>query len=93
MQNTKTDRLEARVSRHQRATLERAASLAGTSLSAFVIDAALDRAEELVSAQMTTSVPGDYFDRIIRTLDEAEAAPALAKAARRAARRPRIAAR
>ena len=44
MQNTKTDRLEARISRSQRSTLERAARLAGTSLSAFVIDAALDRA-------------------------------------------------
>lgn len=90
MQNTKSGRLEARISRNQRATLERAARLAGTSLSAFVIDAALDRAQELVAEQMSTSVPADYFDRVVQTLDEADAAPALAKAARRAARSPRI---
>ena len=93
MQDTKSGRLEARISRDQRATLERAARMAGTSLSAFVIDAALERAEELVAAQMTTSVPADYFDRVVRTLDEADAAPVLAKAARRIARRPRISAR
>ena len=53
----KSDRLEARVSPEQRARLEWAASLAGTSVSAFVVDAAVDRAEELLAAQMSTTVP------------------------------------
>jgi len=87
----KSDRLEARVSREQRKTLERAANLAGTSLSAFVIDAAMERAQDLVAAQLTTTVPADFFDRVIGAIDRADSAPGLANAARRAERRPRIA--
>lgn len=89
----KSDRLEARVSPEQRARLEWAASLAGTSVSAFVVDAAVDRAEELLAAQMSTSVPADYFDQLVDALDRPDRAPTLTKAARRVARRPRIAAR
>lgn len=89
----KSDRLEARVSPEQRARLEWAANLEGMSVSAFVIDAAVERAEELVTAQMSTTVPGDYFDSVVAALDEAKPAPTLAKAARRVERRPRIAQR
>ncbi len=89
----KSDRLEARVSPEQRARLEWAASLAGTSVSAFVIDAAVERAEELTAAQLTTTVSADYFDRLVAALDRADEAPALARAAGRARRRPRIASR
>ena len=89
----KSDRLEARVSPEQRARLERAASLAGTSVSAFVVDAAVARAEELMAAQMSTTVPADYFDRLVNALDQVDRAPTLAKAAQRVRRRPRIARR
>jgi uncharacterized protein (DUF1778 family) len=87
----KSDRLEARVSPEQRATLEWAARLAGTSVSAFVVDAAVERAEELMAAQMSTTVSADYFDRLIGAPDQPDRAPTLTKAARRATRRPRIA--
>jgi len=89
----KSDRLEARVSPEQRARLEWAASLAGTSVSAFVVDAAVDRAEELLAAQMSTTVPADYFEQLVGALDQPDRASTLAKAAKRVARRPRIAAR
>jgi len=89
----KSDRLEARVSPEQRARLEWAARLAGTSVSTFVVDAAVERAEELVAEQMSTSVPADYFDRLVDSLDRADDAPTLAKAARKSERKPRIAAR
>jgi uncharacterized protein (DUF1778 family) len=89
----KSDRLEARVSPEQRARLKWAARLAGTSVSAFVVNAAVERAEELVTAQMSTSVSADYFDRLVDTLDQADRAPTLAKAAKRVARNPRIAPR
>lgn len=89
----KSDRLEARVSPEQRARLEWAARLAGTSVSTFVVDAAVERAEELVAEQMSTSVPADYFDRLVDSLDRADDAPTLAKAARKSKRKPRIAAR
>jgi uncharacterized protein (DUF1778 family) len=87
----KSERLEARVSPEQRARLELAAGLAGVAVSAFVIDAAVERADELVAAQMSTSVPADYFDLLVAALDDPAPAPVLAKAARRAKRRPRIA--
>jgi uncharacterized protein (DUF1778 family) len=86
----KSDRLEARVSPEQRARLEWAARLAGMSVSAFVVDAAVERAEELVTAQMSTSVPAHYFDRLVETLDRADRAPTLAKAAKRVERASQI---
>ena len=89
----KSDRLEARVSPEQRARLEWAARLAGTSVSTFVVDAAVERAEELLTAQMSTSVPADFFDRLVDTLDDADRAPTLAKVAKRVARNQRITAR
>jgi uncharacterized protein (DUF1778 family) len=89
----KSDRFEARVSPEQRARLELAATIAGISVSAFVIDAAVERAEEIVGAQMSTTVPAEYFDRVVAALDELDRAPTLAKAVRRVNRRPRIAAR
>jgi uncharacterized protein (DUF1778 family) len=88
---TKTDRFEARLSRDQRTTLERAASLTGTSLSAFVIESALERAETLLAAEMSTTVPAAYFDKLLSALDQADRAPRLTDAARRAKKRPRIA--
>ncbi|MEX0976622.1 MAG: DUF1778 domain-containing protein [Woeseia sp.] len=86
----KSDRLEARLSPEQRATLEWASRLAGTSVSAFVVHAAVERAEELMVAQMSTTVSAEYFDHLIGALDRPDRAPTLAKAARRAARSPRI---
>jgi len=89
----KSDRLEARVSPEQRARLEWAARLAGKSVSAFVVDAAVERAEEMVTAQMSTSVPADYFDRLVDTLDHVDRAPTLAKVAKRVERESRITSR
>jgi hypothetical protein len=40
---------------------------------------------------MSTTVSADYFDRLIGALEHPDRAPALANAARRAGRRPRIA--
>jgi uncharacterized protein (DUF1778 family) len=89
----KSERLEARVSPEQRARLEWAARITGTSISTFVVDAAIERAEGLVAAQMSTTVPAEYFDRLVAALDEPDRAPTLTKAARRVNRRPRIATR
>ena len=63
------------------------------ALCAFVVNAAVERAEEVVTAQMSTIVSADYFDRLVDTLDQADRAPTLAKAAKRVARNPRIAPR
>lgn len=89
----KTDRMEARVSPEERARIEEAASVAGVSVSAFVVSAAVERAEEVIAAATRTVVPADYFDDLLSALDEAESAPRLARAAKRARRRGRIQAR
>lgn len=87
----KTDRLETRVSPEERARIEQAASVAGVSVSAFMVAAAVERADEVIEEALTTTVPADYFDALLAALDTAGPAPQLAKAARRARRHPRIA--
>ena len=58
-----------------------------TSVSSFVLDAASERAEEVLRAAASTTVPADYFDQLHRALDEPPAPnPALRRAARRARR-------
>lgn len=87
---TKTNRLEARVSPEDRARIEHAAAVSGVSVSAFMVSAAVERAEEVIAESQRTTVPADFFDHLLATLDEPDPAPALAKAARRARRHPRI---
>lgn len=84
----KTDRIEARLSPDERARIERAASTSGLSVSAFLVSSAVARADEVIAAATTTLVPVDYFDQLVAALDEPDAAPRLAKAARRARREP-----
>jgi len=86
----KTDRIEARLSPEERAHIERAAATAGSSVSAFIVDAAVERADEVLTAATTTFVPAEYFDALLATLDEPEDAPRLAAAFARARRNPRI---
>lgn len=87
----KAERLEARLTSAQRKQIEQAASLAGESVSSFVVLAALDRADVLVREQASTVVPASYFDQLVRSLDDADEAPRLARAAAQAKRRRRIA--
>ena len=89
----KTDRVEARVSPEEHARIERAASTAGLSVSAFMVGAAVERADEIIAEATTTTVPADYFDGLLAVLDEPAQAPRLAQAAKRARRSPRISAR
>lgn len=87
----KTERVEARLTPHEREQIERAARFEGQSLSSFMVDAATSRAQDVLTRQTVTAVPADYFDRLIEALDEPEAAPALEEAARKARSHGRIA--
>ena len=89
----KTERLEARLSPHDRERIEQAASAAGLSVTGFVVSAAVERADEIIAAATTTVVPAEYFDDLLSALDEPEAAPRLAKAVRRARRSAAITSR
>lgn len=87
---SKTDRLEARLTVSERRQIEQAAELAGESVSSFVVLAALERAEIVVTERATTVLPAAYFDELVAALDEPDAAPRLERAARNAARKRRI---
>lgn len=88
---TKSERVEARLSAEERAQIERAARFEGRSLSAFMVEAAVERADQVLADQSVTVVPAEYFDELVAALDEPDRAPQLERAARRAGRRARIA--
>ena len=87
---SKAERLEARLTPVQRRQIEQAAALAGESVSAFMVAAALERAGSVVTEQATTVVPATYFDRLLASLDQTDPSPQLLRAADAARRRARI---
>lgn len=88
---TRTARIEARLAPRDRARIDRAAALEGRSVSAFMVSAAAEKAEHVIAERTTTSVPADYFDRLLRAIDDADRAPRLERAARRSRELRRIA--
>jgi len=78
----RTKRIEARVAPRDRVRIDRAAALEGQSVSAFIVAAAAEKAEQVISARATTVVPAEYFDRLLNAIDRADRAPRLARAAK-----------
>ena len=77
----KNKTLNVRVSDRQRSVYERAAELEGISVSALVTLAADARADELLHAHASMTVPTDVFDDLLAALDQpAVISPALKKA-------------
>jgi len=73
--------LNLRVTDRQRTVYERAAALEGVSVSALVTSAADARADELLHAHASMTVPADVFDDLLAALDRPAAlAPPLEKA-------------
>lgn len=73
--------LNVRVSDRQRSVYERAAALEGVSVSALVTAAADARADELLHAHASMTVPTDVFDDLLAALDAPVVlAPSLEKA-------------
>jgi uncharacterized protein (DUF1778 family) len=62
--------LNLRVSDRQRTIYERAAALEGTSVSALVTSAADDRAQQLLLAHSSMTVPSEIFDQLLAALDQ-----------------------
>ncbi len=87
---TKAQRIEARLTSVERRQIEQAAALTGESVSAFMVLAALARAEGVVVEYATTVVPATYFDELVTALDAPDDAPRLARAAGTAGRRRQI---
>lgn len=88
--STRSERIEARLSADERARIERAARFEGRSLSSFIVEAAVERADQILAEPTVTVVPADYFDRLVAALDEPGPAPRLGRAADHVRRNRRI---
>ena len=83
----RTARIELRAEPGREERIRAAALLSNQSLSAFVLEAASARAEEVLRAAATTVVPADYFDQLHQALGEPPAPNAALQRASRRARR------
>ncbi|MDQ6805301.1 MAG: DUF1778 domain-containing protein [Actinomycetota bacterium] len=63
-------RIEVRVTADQEALIRHAASLAGETVTAFVLGTATARATKLVEAQRTATLPNETFDQFYAALDD-----------------------
>jgi uncharacterized protein (DUF1778 family) len=67
----KVARIELRADAEREALLKRAATLTHKTLTAFILEAASQRAEEVLAQTSATVVPADFFERLMRAFDEA----------------------
>jgi uncharacterized protein (DUF1778 family) len=80
----RTARLELRAEVERERRIRYAAELSHQSVSAFVLDAASRRAEDVIAASTSTVVPSAWFDELWEALDRPPVAnPALEALARR----------
>jgi len=85
---TRADRIEVRVQPERAERIRLASQLLQSSVSAFVVDAAVEKAEQVIADHAYTTLPGKYFDRLLAALDAPPVViPALAKAASRVRKR------
>jgi len=63
-------RIQVRVDAEVAPWIREATFLAGKSVSAFMADAALSRADEILDAQHVTHLSAEEFDRLVAWLDE-----------------------
>jgi len=77
---TRTSRIELRAEPDREQRIRYAAELQRQSVSAFVLEAAADRAEQVIASASATEVPAEFFDRLWEALDAvAEPNPALGR--------------
>jgi uncharacterized protein (DUF1778 family) len=83
----KTGRIEVRTDAEREHRIRYAAELSNVSVSAFVLDAASERAERVITSASVTTVTGDFFDALWEALEEPPAPnPVLTRRAARARR-------
>jgi uncharacterized protein (DUF1778 family) len=66
---TRTSRLELRADPERERRIRYAAELSHQSVSAFVLDAAAERAERIIATSTATIVPSEFFDELWQALD------------------------
>lgn len=71
----KTDRLDLRLTSEQKATIERAAQIEGTTASGYAVTVVMERATETIYRSKTLTLPGQAWDEFVRALDSRPAVP------------------
>lgn len=66
----RSERIEARVSAEGASRIRFASELLHTSVSGFMVSAAIAEAERVITEASYTEVPNDYFNALIAALDE-----------------------
>jgi len=85
----RTERIEARVTPERAERIRFASSISHTSLSAFIVDAASEKAEKVIAETSYTIVPDGYFAALLGALDKpAKPIEALQRAAAKVASGP-----
>jgi uncharacterized protein (DUF1778 family) len=69
MATARTSRIELRADPERDQRIRYAAELEHQSVSAFVLDAASDRAEQVITSASATVVPSDFFDQLWNALE------------------------
>jgi len=67
---TKTSRIELRSDPTSEQRIRHAAEISRQSVSAFVLEAASARAEEVIASSSVTVIPAEFFDELWDALDE-----------------------
>ncbi|WP_067863904.1 type II toxin-antitoxin system TacA family antitoxin [Nocardia shimofusensis] len=76
--STKTERFEIRLAAEGRDQIEEAAGAVGETLTEFVRNAAIQRADRVLALSSRTLMPAEQFDAMLESLDVADEAPTLA---------------
>lgn len=83
---TKSERLEARATEDEAAVIVRAAALLNSTVSSFVVTAAVEKAETIVARAERTLMPAAEFDAMIAALDDPTPVAELSELASRTGR-------
>jgi uncharacterized protein (DUF1778 family) len=78
--SARTERVEARLAAGERERIRLAADLTHTSMSSFLVAAAVEKADEVLASHRVTTVPTDYFERLLASLDDDRMIPELERA-------------
>ena len=78
----KTKRIELRAEQETLDRIQRAANIVHEQTSEFVRKAAMQRAEDVLRQELVTVMEPEQFDKLLSSLDVADAAPRRAAAAR-----------
>ncbi|GAB7007359.1 hypothetical protein JCM18899A_48340 [Nocardioides sp. AN3] len=74
---TKSARIEARATEEESRVIARAAKLLNATVSSFVVEAAVEKAETVVARADHTMMPAAQFDEMIAALDDTTPIPEL----------------